>query len=100
MKYENKVNYSKERLNQQIIKSIQEKKLSWTEIAKKHDVSFQYVQSVNSTHRVQTQSENIAKGNLHHSYRGCRMTDGKPSPVKTYNIRDLTPEERKKLKLE
>lgn len=87
MKDVNKVDYTKERLNQWIVKSL-EGGMRWKDAAERYDVPLKYIQSVHSTYI-------LPKKKKSSSYLGQRMTDNKPSPVTTYNIHDLTPEQIK-----
>ncbi|TCI50310.1 hypothetical protein EVJ24_14980 [Exiguobacterium sp. SH1S21] len=99
MKDVNKVDYKKERLNQMILKDIQGG-MTWTEVSEKYEVNMNYIRSVYSTYKVQMKTEEVEKGGIVRYWNGQRLTDGKPSPVKTYNINDLSLEERKELGLE
>ncbi|MGF0348253.1 hypothetical protein ACQR3P_31920 [Rhodococcus sp. IEGM1300] len=96
MKDVHKIDHTKEELNQAIVQHIQNG-MTRDEISKKLNVSTRYIHSVHSTNHVQIKANKIAEGGVHLSYLGRRLTDGKPSPVTTYNVFDLTPQQREEL---
>jgi hypothetical protein len=91
-----KIDYNEERLNQSILKDI-ENGVRWSEIAEKRKVDMRYVSSVFGTYRKEKEAQEDTQGGVIRYWGGHRLTDGKPSPITKYNLNDLSPEERKRL---
>ncbi|MCY7861597.1 hypothetical protein [Bacillus haynesii] len=70
-------------------------------LAEKHGVGYEIIQSIFGTYNLKNQAEKIQKGTAGEKWEnGVRMRDGKPSPVTSFNINDLTNEELRERGLE
>lgn len=73
-----------------IIALYEEGILKWGEISKKLDIKYKFVHSICMKELNRQKYKDIAEGGGRILYwSGMRLTDGKPSPVTTYNIKDL-----------
>ncbi|OHR72168.1 hypothetical protein HMPREF3291_22475 [Bacillus sp. HMSC76G11] len=71
------------------IEADMERGIQWKQIALEHGIEYGKVQSVGLKRRFRKQGEETTKGGVIRYWNGLRLTDGEPSPVKTYHISEL-----------
>ncbi|WP_077324634.1 hypothetical protein [Virgibacillus siamensis] len=74
----------------------------WRDIAEFHEVDYRIVESVCRKRQfeereAQERKEGERGTKTIRYFKGERLSDGKPSPIKKYNLKDLTEAEKKEL---
>ncbi|WP_281659453.1 hypothetical protein [Halobacillus sp. Cin3] len=72
-----------------VLVDVHEGKLRWKDIAKEHGLDYRDVQSIGMKERKLQEIRDKEEGHIIPMYKGMRLSDGNPSPVKTFNISDL-----------
>lgn len=73
--------------------------VKWAEIREKHGVDNPYINSVQGIYQAEINHHKGHETGVVHLYKGNRVDDEKPSPIKTFNISDLTDEELERMGL-
>ncbi|MGG1632346.1 hypothetical protein [Rossellomorea sp. NRS-1567] len=82
-----------DQLKESIIEDIEDG-LGWKQIAHRHQVEYNLVQSVGMKERKRIESVENEQGGVIRYWNGHRLNDGKPSPVTTYHISELSRKEQ------
>ncbi|PFG03029.1 hypothetical protein [Bacillus sp. es.036] len=83
-----------EKLNQKILVDLKKGELKWKEVAELHEVEMNYVRSVYAYYR--SEIDTYREGR---TYKGSRVSDNIISPIRKFNVNDLSEHEAESMGL-